>query len=105
LKMLIIAPGAARTRLYNCKLSCLITNRPVMEVMGVMITPYSRPVMEVMEVMITPYSRPVMEAMITPYSWSSSVCFTLLKSKSSPVPRLKISNTSRQVVSKWEVAS
>jgi len=93
LKMLIIAPGAARTRLYNCKLSCLITNRPVMEVMEVMITPYSRPVMEVMEVMITPYS------------WSSSVCFTLLKSKSSPVPRLKISNTSRQVVSKWEVAS
>jgi len=88
--MLIIAPGAARTRLYNCKLSCLTTNRPVMEVM---------------EVMITPYSRPVMEAMITPYSWSSSVCFTLLKSKSSPVPRLKISNTSRQVVSKWEVAS
>jgi len=91
--MLIIAPGAARTRLYNCKLSCLITNRPVMEVMEAMITPYSRPVME------------VMEAMITPYSWSSSVCFTLLKSKSSPVPRLKISNTSRQVVSKWEVAS
>lgn len=78
MKMLIIAPGAARTRLYNCKLSCLITNRPVME---------------------------VMEVMITPYSWSSSVCFTLLKSKSSPVPRLKISNTSRQVVSKWEVAS
>lgn len=90
MEMLIIAPGAARTRLYNCKLSCLITNRPVMEVM---------------EAMITPYSRPAMEAMITAYSWSSSVCFTLLKSKSSPVPRLKISNTSRQVVSKWEVAS
>ena len=28
------------------------------------------------------------------YSWSSRVCWTLLKSKSSPVPRLKISRTS-----------
>lgn len=31
--------------------------------------------------------------------------FTLEKSKSSPVPRRNISNTSAQVVSKWDVAS
>ena len=32
--------------------------------------------------------------MLPSYSWSSRVCFTLLKSKSSPVPLLKMSNTS-----------
>ena len=39
------------------------------------------------------------------YSWSSRLCLTLVKSNSSPVPRLKMSKTSRQVVSKCEVAS
>lgn len=42
----------------------------------------------------------------TPYSCSSpKSCLTLEKSKSSPVPRRKMSSTSRQVVSKWVVAS
>lgn len=44
--------------------------------------------------------------LVSLYSCSSPrSCFTLEKSKSSPVPRRKMSRTSRQVVSKWVVAS
>jgi len=74
----------------NTLVMTMITNTPVVAVIT------TTPVVTVMIISTTE---------VPPYSWSSSVCFTLVKSKSSPVPRLKISNTSRQVVSKCEVAS